>query len=98
MSRVHYNNATIARAIAELDELDQTIGRNERCAFPDEYRGTDRDYHQGAMSALVQILEHFPKVRRLLDEVEADVLNCFLHAREVEKKQNADHEHDTAIF
>jgi hypothetical protein len=55
------------------------------------------DYHQGAMSALVQTLEHFPKLRRLLDEVEAEVLDCFLHAQEVEKKWKADREHENKM-
>ena len=41
------------------------------------------------MSALVEILEHFPKLRRLLDEVEVEVLQCFLDAPEVEKKRRA---------
>jgi hypothetical protein len=48
------------------------------------------DYHQGAMSALVQTLEHFPKLRRLLDQVEAEVLKVFLNAQEEEKKWHAD--------
>ena len=45
---------------------------------------------QTRLSALVQILELFPKVRCLLDEVEAEVLKCFLTAQEVEKKYRED--------
>jgi hypothetical protein len=85
MSRVHYKNETIDKAMRQLDNLEQTIGFNMRCAYPGDYRPGD-DYHQGAMSALVQILKHFPKMRSLLDEVEAEVLKCFLEAQQVEKK------------
>jgi hypothetical protein len=87
MSRVHYKNETIRKAMSMLDDLEQTIGFNQRCAYPGDYRD---DYHQGAMHALVQILEHFPKLRRLLDEVEAEALKCFLEAPEAEKKYRAD--------
>jgi hypothetical protein len=47
------------------------------------------DYHDRTMTALVQILEHFPKLRGLLDQVEAEVLKHFLNAQEVEKQQKA---------
>jgi hypothetical protein len=89
MSRVHYKNENIRTAINVLDDLEQTIGWNRRCAYPGDYREGE-DFHQGAMSALVQILEHFPKLRRLLDEIEAEVLDCFLKAQEVEKKERAE--------
>jgi hypothetical protein len=88
MSRVYYENETIQKAIALLDDLEQTIGFNMRCAYQGNYREGE-DFHQEAMSALVQILEHFPKLRRLLDEVEAEVLERFLKAPEVEKKRRA---------
>src|SRR5260221_7085838 len=89
MSRVHYRNENIRKAMSLLDQLEQSIGFNMRCAFPGDYQRPGDDYHQGAMNALVQTLEHFPKVRRLLDEVEAEVLDVFLHAQEVEKKAAA---------
>jgi hypothetical protein len=88
MSRVYYENETIQMAMSLLDDLEQTIGFNMRCAYQCNYREGE-DFHQEAMSALVQILEHFPKLRRLLDEVEAEVLERFLDAPEVEKKRRA---------
>jgi hypothetical protein len=88
MSRVHYQNDTIREAMAQLDNLEQTMGWNMRCAYPGDFR--EEDFHQGAMSALVQILECFPKLRSLLDEVEAEVLKCFLEAPEAERKDRAD--------
>jgi hypothetical protein len=80
MSRVHYKNETIRKAMFALDDLEQTIGWNMRCAYPEEYRHRGENSHQGAMEALAQILEHFPMLRRLLDEVEAEVLKQFLEA------------------
>jgi GTP1/Obg family GTP-binding protein len=59
------------------------MGWNLRCAFPSFYR--DQDTHQLAMDALAQIMAHFPKLRRLIDEVEAEVLNTFVTAQAVEK-------------
>jgi hypothetical protein len=101
MSRVHYKNETIRKAMLELDELEQSIGWNTRCAYPGEYGwklgergwwepgerlpGLREDYHQGAMEALVQTLAHLPKLRRLLDEVEAEVLDCWLKAQQEQK-------------
>jgi hypothetical protein len=90
MSRVHYKSETIRRAIFALDDLERAMGWNMRCAYPDGYRRDGEDFHQGAMSALAQTLEHFPKLRRLLDEVEAEVLKVFLEAQAVEKKHEAD--------
>jgi hypothetical protein len=87
MSRVHYKNETIGKAMSELDNLEQSIGFNMRCAYPGDYRKGE-DFHQGAMSALVQTLQHFPRLRRLLDEVEAEVLKCFVEAPEAEKKEH----------
>jgi hypothetical protein len=79
MSRVHYRNETIRKAISELGELEQSMGWNLRCADPSD------PAHQEAITALVQILEHFPKVRRLLDEVEAEVMGVYIEGA---RKQN----------
>jgi hypothetical protein len=73
MSRVHYTNESIRKAITELVDLEQTMGWNLRCSDPSEPA-----YHQDAIPALVQILKHFPKIRRLLDEVEAEVMDVFV--------------------
>jgi hypothetical protein len=90
MSRVDYANENIRKAMDLLDQLEQSIGFNMRCAFPGDYQRPGDDYHQGAMDALVQTLGYFPKVRRVLDDVEAEVLDVFLHAQEVEKKAKED--------
>ena len=57
MSRVYYENETIQKAMSLLDDLEQTIGFNMRCAYQGNYREGE-DFHQEAMSALVEILEH----------------------------------------
>jgi hypothetical protein len=97
MSRVHYTNENIGKAMALLDQLEQSMGFDMRLAYPADHVHHGDDYHQGAMHALVGILNHFPKVRCLLDEVEAEVLDCFLHAQEVEKKWKADREHENKM-
>ena len=91
MSRVHYHNETIRKMLPVLDDLEQTMGWNMRCAYQGNYREGE-DFHQGAMDALAQILEHFPKLRRLLDEVEAEAIKCFVEAQAREKKRLADRE------
>jgi hypothetical protein len=74
MSRVHYQNDTIQKAMQELDDLEQSIGWNLRCAYPGCCSRED------SMKALAQTLEHFSTVRGLLDEVQAEVLKCFVDA------------------
>jgi hypothetical protein len=97
MSRCHYTNENIQKAMFLLDDLEQSIGFNMRLAYPGDYR-PGQDYHQGAMSALVQTLANLPKVRSILDEVEAEVLKVFLEAQEVEKKEKADREAEQLEF
>jgi hypothetical protein len=74
MSRVHYRNKAIRRAMGVLDDLEQSIGRNLVYAY------TSCNTREESMQALAQILEHFPMVRRLLDQVDAEVLKCFVDA------------------
>jgi hypothetical protein len=42
------------------------------------------------MKGLAQILEHFPMVRGLLDELEAEVLKCFVDAPADEARAESD--------
>ena len=76
MSRVHYKNEKIRQVMNLLDGLEQSMGWNMRCAYPDFWKGRD-NAQKDAMEALRQILSLFPFIRRILDEVEMEVLNGF---------------------
>jgi hypothetical protein len=76
MSRVHYKNEKIRKVMHLLDGLEQSIGWNMRCAYPDTWKGRDNP-QKDAMDALRQILTPLPFIRRHLDEVEMEVLNGF---------------------
>jgi len=91
MSRVHYKNDTIRKAFGALDELEQSMGWNMRCAYPGDYQPGD-DFHDGAMKSLAQTLSHLPTIRRLLDEVEAEIIKVWVDAPAEEKKYKAEEE------
>jgi hypothetical protein len=75
---------TLRKARGVLDNLKQSIDENLRCAYP------SYSTREESMQALAQILEHFPMVRGLLDEVEAEVLKCFVDAPADEARAEAD--------
>jgi hypothetical protein len=73
MGRVGYKNEHISHAIEALDDLEQTMGWNMRCAFP----GQGGDDPGTATHALIQILQAAAKARRYVALAEAECLKLF---------------------
>jgi hypothetical protein len=72
MSRSHYKNEHIGKAFEALDNLEQSMGWNLRCAFvASGYAPTD------SVMALAQIVEAAAEVRRLVGLAEAEAIKLF---------------------
>jgi hypothetical protein len=73
MSRiVNYNNQTLHQAFLALDELEQVMGWNLRCAYPDPSKEP-----ADTVIALVQIMQAAAEVRRLVALAEKESFDLF---------------------
>jgi hypothetical protein len=73
ISRVGYKNKHVSDAIEALDDLEQTMGWNLRCAFLEDGGAVPGL----ATSALIQILEAAAKVRQHVALAEQEAIKVF---------------------
>jgi hypothetical protein len=81
MSRVGYKNEHIQKAFQALDGLEQTMGWNLRCAYPDASAPAT-----GAVVALAQIMQAAAEVHRLVSLAEKESLELFREQAEQQEQ------------